>query len=411
MPSPSSSSPIIERLTEIERSRTLSSFMEKSKPTVPKATAEERLASKIMIVDDEPLNIRVVRKYLEQLGYHNFVTTSESTDAVATIQREDPDVVILDVMMPVVSGIDILEMMRDDPLMAHIPVLILTAAVERETRLKVLDLGATDFLSKPVDPSELAPRIRNALVVRSYENHLANYAEKLEREVAIRTAQLEASRLDVIHCLARAAEFRDDETGRHVVRVGRFAGVIGRQIGMSQSEANILELAAQLHDVGKIGIPDAVLLKPGKLCPDEYDLIQKHCGFGKKILERMPASEWERLKRHTEIGGMLMDVPSSPILDIARQIALTHHEWWDGSGYPIGLRGDDIPLEGRITAIADVFDALSSKRPYKPALPVDECFRILEDNRATQFDPELLDAFFTAQHEIIRVQIEFADVE
>ncbi len=366
--------------------------------------------ARIMIVDDEPINIKVVRKYLQQLGYQTFITTTESDRAISMIRREVPDVLLMDVMMPT-NGLDILQELRQDDLTAHLPVIILTAATDRETKLRALELGATDFLAKPVDSSELAPRVRNALVVRSYQNYLAGYAERLEQAVEKRTAELAASRLDVIHCLARAAEFRDDDTGQHVLRVGRYAGIIAAELGISPKRVDLIEHAAQLHDVGKIGIPDDVLLSPNRLEPEQFEVMKKHCGFGKKIIQRMSDDDQARIRQHVELGAKLLDVPSSPILELASSIALTHHEWYDGNGYPLGLAGEDIPLEGRITAVADVFDALSSKRPYKPAFPLQKCFDIMESERGTHFDPMVLDAFLLRRKEIVAIQMQHIDVD
>jgi putative two-component system response regulator len=191
--------------------------------------------------------------------------------------------------------------------------------------------------------------------------------------------------------------------------VGSYARIIAEQLGFSEEQLAILEPAAQLHDVGKIGIPDAILLKPGKLTPEEFELMQKHCGYGKKIVECLPLSEATIVRSHVELGAKIMELGRSPILELAKRIALTHHERWDGSGYPLGLAGEDIPLEGRITAVADVFDALSSKRSYKPAFPLKKCFEILEEGRAKHFDPAVLDAFFARRNEIVEVQMALAD--
>jgi putative two-component system response regulator len=253
--------------------------------------------------------------------------------------------------------------------------------------------------------------VRNCLLAKAHHDHLCGYAQELERQVQLRTVELEASKRNAIYCLARAAEYRDDETGRHVVRVGCYAGVIARQLGWSDSQAAVLEQAAQLHDVGKIGIPDSVLLKPGKLTPDEFEIVQKHCGFGKRIFEPMTSEQWCQWQDHTQLGRKIIGEANSPVLEMAARIALTHHERWDGSGYPLGLMGEDIPVEGRMTAVADVFDALSTKRSYKPAFAIDRCFSILEEGRASQFDPQVLDAFLRARDQILQVQIRFAEVD
>jgi cyclic di-GMP phosphodiesterase len=379
-------------------------------PAMTASPVGDGRSARILLVDDEPLNIKVARKHLIAAGYKNFCSTSNAVEVLPLIIRAEPDVVLLDVVMPTFSGLDLLATIRADPELAHIPVVMLTALEDRETKLKALELGATDFLAKPVDPCELIPRVRNALLIKAHHDHLRSHAANLERLVAERTAQLEASRQDIIHCLARAAEFRDDDTGRHVTRVGCYAGVIARQLGWDSKSVTVIEQAAQLHDVGKIGIPDAILTKPGKLSPQEVELVQKHCGFGKTIFESLTDAEWSVLSRHTEVGERILANRGSSVLEMAARIALTHHERWDGSGYPIGLAGEDIPLEGRITAVADVFDALSTRRSYKPAFPRETCFAILEKGRGEHFDPRILDAFFAAKERIVEIQIRYAEV-
>jgi putative two-component system response regulator len=369
------------------------------------------IMSKIMIVDDETFNHQVVERYLYNTGYRYFVTISDSTKAMNKIRQERPDLILLDIMMPEVSGIDILRALRADQNLKQTPVIILTATSDLELKREALRLRVSDFLNKPVDPNDLIPRVRNALIVKAHQDHLAIHAKDLEEKVQQRTAELAASRQEVILCLARAAEFRDNETGNHVVRVGRYVGIIAREMGFSDEKVEMLEQAAQLHDVGKIGIPDSILLKPGKLDPDEFEQVQKHCSYGRKIIQRLPEPEWDALKRHTDLGAKLLEIVRTPIIELASKIALTHHERWDGTGYPLGLAGDDIPIEGRMTAVADVFDALSTKRPYKPAFPSKKCFQIMEDSRGTQFDSKILDAFFRCRKDIANVQIACADAE
>ena len=365
--------------------------------------------TKILIIDDEPINVKVCQKYLKELGYKQCVGLSDSTRAIAQITEDKPDLVILDVMMPVVSGVDILRELRSRPELSNIPVLVLTASTDRNTKLSVLELGASDFLTKPIDPSELAPRVRNVLTVKQHQDNLKNYANRLEEAVQQQTIELEASRQDVIYCLARAVEYRDDVTGRHVERVGQYAGIIAVGLGLDDKTVRMLEQAAQLHDVGKVGIPDEILLKPGKLSPDEFEQMQRHTLFGKRIVERMSDHEWNKLRQHVVIGSRILDVPRSPLLTIAARIALTHHERWDGTGYPLGLAGEDIPLEGRITSVADVFDALSSRRPYKPAYPIDRCFEIIREESGSHFDPKVVEAFISKRDLIVQTQIELAD--
>ena len=360
-------------------------------------------SAKVIIVDDIIVNVKVVRAHLESAGYHEFVSITDSTEALETIRRHDPDILLLDVMMPDVSGLDILRALREDPHFHRLPVLILTGTESRELKTEALRLGATDFLTKPVDSDELLPRVRNALLMKSYE-------DDLKAQVAQRTAELERSQQEIIHCLARAAEFRDNETGRHVIRVGNYAGIVAEELGLDSDTVSVLRQAATLHDVGKIGIPDAVLLKPGRLSPEEFEIMETHCGLGKKVFERVSPEEYLSLANHTSFGAKILEVCSSPIIKTARTIALTHHEKWDGSGYPLGLAGEHIPLEGRITAVADVFDALSSKRPYKPAFPLEKCLGILKKESGAHFDPTVVDAFFRRTKDIVEVQLEYADV-
>jgi len=373
------------------------------------AAEREITQSCILIVDDESLNIEVARQHLEFAGYKNLISTDHAGQALPLIGIHRPDVVLLDIYMPEINGLEILAAIRSDKELSRTPVIILTGSSDPETKLTALQAGATDLLQKPVHNGELLARLGNVLRVKAYQDQLHRHSEELEEAVRRRTAELEASRLDVIHCLARAAEFRDDDTGQHIVRVGRYARIIAEELGFSQKDLDIIEPAAQLHDVGKIGVADAVLLKPGKLTPEEFEMMQKHCGFGKKIAQQVSDRDAIALRHHSEIGSRILDAGSSPILEMARRIALTHHERWDGNGYPLGLAGNDIPIEGRITSVADVFDALSSKRPYKPPFPLEKCFAILEEGRGTQFDPVILDAFFARRADIIQVQINSAD--
>jgi len=361
------------------------------------------LFAKIMIVDDEPINVKIVRKYLRGIGYTNFVTTTDSTTCTQLITAEEPDIVLLDYLMPDVNGLQILKWIRSQEKFKHMPVVVLTASTDSETKFAALGLGATDFLPKPLDPNELFPRVRNSLIVKAHQDHLAEYSEKLEREVQLRTAELEMSRLRVFQCLARAGEFRDDTTGTHVFRVGRCAGILSSEFGYSRQQVAMVELAAQLHDIGKIGIPDAILLKPGKLTPEEMTEMRKHCVYGKGIIDPTTDNEAELARRYTAIVSSPVQVSESPLLTMAASIALTHHERFDGTGYPNGLRGNEIPLEGRITAIVDVFDALQSPRPYKTALPPEKCLEIIASDRGKHFDPKVHDALLSRLPDVMKI--------
>jgi putative two-component system response regulator len=375
------------------------------------AGEEQKRSAMIMIIDDEPLNIKVAGKYLKMAGYERISSTSDSTTAMEAIARVDPDVILLDIMMPEIDGLQILSRIRADYRWRYLPVLILTAARDQEIKQKALLLGATDFLPKPIDPNDLLPRIANALTIKSYQDQTLAHADALELRVKERTAELVASRLEMIHCLGRAAEYRDNETGRHVIRVGRYVGIIARALGMEERKVEMLEHAAPLHDVGKIGIPDAILLKPGRLTPEEMEIMQKHCQLGKRVFEAISGAEKALYLTHADLGARIIGDTGSPLLRMVSSIALTHHEKWDGSGYPLALAGEEIPIEGRITAVADVFDALSSKRPYKPAFPREKCFAIMRSERGKHFDPRVLDAFFSHSEEIVQTQIEYADLE
>ena len=325
------------------------------------------------------------------------------------IAEQMPDVILIDIMMPFVSGLQILQRLREDERLSHIPTIVLTASDSNQTKMEALNFGAVDFLGKPVDSAELIVRVRNALLVKAHHDHLKNYASDLQQQVCRRTAELAASRLELIHCLARTAEFRDNDTGRHVIRVGRYAEIIARQLGLDEETVELIGHAAPLHDMGKVGIPDYILLKPGKLMPEEFELMRKHTVFGHRTFEPLTEEELQEFRDHTFMGEMIMDVQSSPIITMAAKIALTHHEKWDGTGYPIGLVGENIPLSGRITAVADVFDALSSKRPYKPVFELDRCFQIMEEGRGTHFDPQVLDAFLACREAVAQVCVELAD--
>ena len=370
---------------------------------------DPRATAKIAIIDDEPINIKVARRHLQNVGYQAFVTTSDASTAFEMISREQPDVVLLDVMMPQVNGLDLLRLIRADRHLQHIPVLILTASTEAQIKLEALESGATDFLAKPVDPNELVPRIRNALIVKAHHDHLARYSEQLEEQVRARTVELEISRLQVVLCLARAAEYRDDTTGQHVIRVGRYVRILAREMGFSESQANLIGVASQLHDVGKIGLPDGILLKPGKLTEDEFEVVKRHCEIGGRIVQPVHNDDLRFIDGVAVPGGRDA-VCDQPLLAMAGRIALSHHERWDGRGYPNGLAGEAIPIEGRITSVADVFDALTSARPYKDAMSPTATLEIMGKGSGTQFDPEIYAALLRRMNYVLKVYSEQADL-
>jgi putative two-component system response regulator len=363
----------------------------------------------IMIIDVEQDNIRAVQNVLRAEGYGTFITTTVPRDAMKLLRERKPDVLLLDIRMPDVTGIDILHAKRLDESLVHIPAIVMTATKDPVTKRQALDLGACDFLPKPLDPNDLIPRVRNALLVKKHHDQMVHQADRLEELIRRRTADLEESRRELVMSLARAAEHRDTETGNHVLRVGCYAGLLAGALGWPSAQIEILELAAPLHDVGKIGVPDHILFKPGKLDPDEFEIIKNHCVWGKEIIQPFSANETRALRSHTRRGGAILHIRGSAVLMMASRIAQTHHENWDGTGYPLGLAGEDIPLEGRIVAIADNFDALSTRRPYKRPFSRDECFRIMKQQREKKFDPRLLDMFFELSDKICQIQMELMD--
>ena len=366
-------------------------------------------SAKILIVDDEEVNVLTVQQHLVRAGYSQFVTTTDARLAVGLAKKEMPDLILLDIKMPNVNGLEIMQALSSDTELRNLPVLILTASTDPNVKRLALELGANDFLTKPVDANDLIPRVRNALVIKYHYDQVVLQKAQLEQLVKRRTDELYQSRQQIILSLARAAEHRDNDTGNHVLRVGWFAGTIAKQLGWQDSAVEMIQQAAQLHDVGKIGVPDSILFKPARLAPDEYDVMKHHCSLGKSIISPYAASEMEILRSHARLGENILHVRNSPLMMMAARIAQTHHEHWDGRGYPLGLAGEDIPLEGRITAVADVYDALSSKRPYKEAFPRQKCFDIMTELRGTQFDPTVLDAFFACSSQIIEIQLAFMD--
>lgn len=394
--------------TAIAESKSLPTAADPPRASQQSADSASIKQCKLMVVDDEPTNVKIVRRLLELEGFSQFVTTTDGRKAMALIRDERPDCVLLDLMMPFVTGLDVLDELRHDPKTAHIPAIILTAVTDHKVRCEALKRGATDFLNKPVDPAELAPRVVNVLTAKAYQDQLLRYNHDLEAAVRERTRQLEQAYREIGLVLARAAEYRDNDTGLHVVRVGRYARLIGEELGIVDDEADLLERAAQLHDVGKIGIPDAILLKPGRLTDEEFELMKRHCTFGDRILQPYTGDE-----QPAAAGGAGrlegLGVGATPLLVLAHRIAMSHHEHWDGTGYPTGLQGEEIPLEGRITAVADVFDALSSKRCYKESFPVDECFDTMAEKRGNHFDPQVLDAFLRRRDDVVDVLMRYAD--
>lgn len=343
--------------------------------------------ARILMVDDEPVNLKLLEKMLSTDGYANIHTLTDSREVQATYEREHFDLILLDINMPHLNGFEVMEGLKRVESDGYLPVLVLTAQSDRETRLRALEAGARDFLCKPLDRAEVLNRIRNILEVRLLHNDARDQNRILEEKVQARTRELYDTQLEVIRRLGRAAEYRDNETGLHIIRMSKFSQMMGEKTGMSERDTEMLLNASPMHDIGKIGIPDSILLKPGKL----------------------DAEEWKTMQTHTSIGAEILSGHSSPLLIMAREIALTHHEKWDGSGYPEGRSGTDIPLVGRIVAVADVFDALTSERPYKKAWPVEEAVSYIDEQAGKHFDPDLVAVFHEVLNDILAIKEQYAE--
>lgn len=342
--------------------------------------------AKIMVVDDQPGNVLLLTKLLRTEGFSNLIEITDSREVAVRYQAEQPDIVLLDLNMPHLDGFQVMARLREIAPKGA-PILVLTAQMDQETRVKALQAGARDFVSKPFDRFEVVARIRNQLEAQLLYRHVSQQKDSLEQAVAQRTQELVDTRLEIVRRLGKACEFRDNETGAHIERMSRYSYVLARKAGLSDAQATLVLNAAPMHDVGKIGIPDAILLKPGKLTPEEFEVIKKH-----------PA-----------IGAHILSGSDSPLIKLAEMIAHTHHEKWDGSGYPCGLKGEAIPIEGRIVAIADVFDALTAIRPYKKAWDVNEAADFILQNASTHFDPGLTYLFTQALPDMLEIRAQFPD--
>jgi cyclic di-GMP phosphodiesterase len=328
--------------------------------------------ARILIVDDEITNIQVLRRLLERAGFTRIATTCDPRDARTLYVEFRPDLILLDLHMPNMDGLAVMQELNQIAEATYLPILILTGDVSPEARRDALSRGAKDFLHKPFSPDEVLLRINTLLDTRFLYLQIQSQNQMLDAKVRERTRELEAAQIEIIERLAKAAEFRDDNTGQHTERVAQMAALIARQIGLPDAQVSLIRRAAPLHDVGKIGVPDSILLKLGKLTEAEFEVV----------------------KTHTTIGARILSGSRFPILRLAEEIAFSHHERWDGNGYA-GIRRESIPLPGRIVAVADVFDALTQQRPYKAAWPVTQAIAEIERQRARHFDPALVDAFLT----------------
>ncbi|MFC1934153.1 HD domain-containing phosphohydrolase [Chloroflexota bacterium] len=346
--------------------------------------------AKILVVDDEDGNLRLLEAMLSPLGYE-VILASDGEDALAKVKETSPNMILLDTLMPKIDGFEAVRRLKEDEATKAMPVVMMTAQSDVEDRLKALEAGVDDFLTKPVDEAELRARVNSLLKVKAYHDHIRNYQNELEAGVVQRTQELtkaldkiKTASLDTVYRLSRAAEYKDEDTGAHVERMSHYSSAIARGMGRDDEFVERILWAAPMHDIGKIGIPDRVLQKPGKLDSDE----------------------WVIMKQHTTIGAEILKDASADFISLAAEIALSHHEKWDGSGYPQGLKGSDIPLGGRIVALADVFDALTSERPYKVPFPIEKALAIIKEGHGSHFDPQVADAFLTIEDEI-RAELNF----
>jgi putative two-component system response regulator len=348
----------------------------------------------ILVVDDEHNNRSLMEDFLTPMGYE-VVLARDGEEALEKVDEAHPDVVLLDVMMPKVDGFTVARTLKSREDTKTIPVVMLTALMDMGSRIRAFELGADDFFTKPVALIELKARMQSLLKIKAYNDSMIEDHIYLEAEVAKRTEQLEqvnekirATALETILRLSRAAEYRDEETGAHIQRMSRYAVAVARRMGIDEPFIDNMIYGLPMHDIGKIGVPDYILLKMGKLSP----------------------AEWEIMKQHTIIGGKILEGSDSELIQTARIIALTHHEKWNGKGYPEGLKGTDIPLVGRIASIADVFDALTSSRPYRlKPFSLEDTFRIIVEGRGTDFDPGIVDAFISIKSEIAAINEKLSD--
>lgn len=349
--------------------------------------SELREKSKILVVDDNPVNVALLTEMLGNAGYALVSGITDPTQVRDLHARHHYDLIMLDIRMPQVDGFEVMEQLSVDDSSGYLSVLVLTAQNDNDTKLRALESGAKDFITKPFHQAEVLHRVRNLLEVRLLYNRQLNVNEMLEDSVRRRTQELEETRLEIVRRLGRAGEFRDNETGMHVIRMSKSCELLATAAGLSGDDAQLILHASPMHDVGKIGIPDGILLKPGALDP----------------------GEWEIMKSHTTIGGEILSGNGSVLLRMAHSIALSHHEKWDGSGYPRGLKANDIPFVGRITALCDVFDALTSSRPYKEAWDIAKATSYVAENAGKQFDPVLTKHFLDILPNILRVRDAHAD--
>ena len=334
---------------------------------------------KILLVDDTKTNIDVLIQALR--NDYKLGVALNGTKAIEFTQKNQPDLILLDILMPGLNGFEVCRLLKEDRTTRHIPIIFITAMDSSGDKTKGFEIGAVDYIIKPFDITEVKARVRTHLSLKIAQEALKDQNVILEDKVRERTRELEEPQAEILERLGLATEYRDVETGNHIKRISRFCAILGKAAGLPPREYNMLSRASTMHDVGKIGIADGILQKPGKLTADEY----------------------EKMKSHTRIGGDLLAGSQSELLQKAEIIALTHHEKWDGSGYCEGRRGEDIPLLGRITCICDVFDALISARPYKNAWPIEKAFEEIRKGAGSHFDPKLVELFLSLESDIRQI--------
>lgn len=341
----------------------------------------------IILIDDNTINLTLLKHLVDQIQPNASLSFTEPEAALAHCAKSLPDLIIVDYMMPVMDGIEFIRQFRKLPGRESIPVVMVTAIDEASVRYEALTAGANDFLNKPIDKIEFMARMRNMLALRSAQKRLEDKATWLAEEVLKATEEIVQRERETIHRLSRAAEYRDPETGAHILRMARYSWLIAMRMKLSKEDQDLILEAAPMHDIGKVGTPDHILLKPGKLDPEEFEIMKEHARIGHEILSNS----------------------KSPLLLAAAEIALSHHEKFNGSGYPQGLKGSEIPLFGRIVAVADVFDALTSARPYKVAWEIDRAVAFMKENSGSHFDPECIDLFLKDFDQVLSIRNRFKD--
>ena len=341
----------------------------------------------VLIIDDTQLNLTLMEHLVRRLPDCESISFLNPLLARNWCREQVPDLVIVDYMMPEMHGIEFTRQFRELPGCAEVPVLMVTANHETSLRHEALNQGITDFLNKPVDKTEFLARARNMLSLRESHKKLTDRAAWLAEEVRLATGKIVTREQETIFCLAKAAEYRDPETGSHILRMAHYSRQIAANLGFSLEQQELLLKTAPMHDIGKVGTPDLILLKPGRLTRDELAIM----------------------RQHTVIGYEVLSASSSPLMKVAAEIAHSHHEKYDGSGYPGGLKGEEIPVFWRIVAVADVFDALTSERPYKQAWSVEQASQFLKDGSGVHFDPSCVDAFLSGWKEVMEIRERFLD--